>query len=112
MRKVEMEVQEFDFKEVTTNITLNRKTHKAIIFTTDSKMMKRLDKMYGNEYVARVFTEENKPVAKEYVIDDRMISFRTKLPEAHPLTEEQRKERSKRMKALRMKQLAEKKEGC
>jgi hypothetical protein len=107
-----MEVQEFDFKEVTTNITLNRKTHKAIIFTTDSKMMKRLDKMYGDKYVTKVFTEKNEPVAKEYVIDDRMIVFRSKLPDPKPLSDEVREWRRQFMKALREKQLAEKKGGC
>ena len=107
-----MEVQEFDFKKVTTNITLNRKTHKAIIFTTDSKMMKRLDKMYGDKYVTKVFTEENEPVAKEYVIDDRMIVFRSTLPEPHPITEKERERRRQHMKTIREKWLAEKKGGC
>jgi hypothetical protein len=73
-------------------------------------MRNRLKKLYPDK-LKRTFSQAGEIVAEEYEIDRRMISFRSKLPEAHPLTEEQRKARSERMKAFRAKQLAEKKEG-
>jgi hypothetical protein len=94
-----------------TLIKINHAEHTATIITNDKKMIKRLQKLYSDSK-NKDYIENGNVIAEEYIIDSRMISFRTKLPEAHPLTEEQRKARSERMKAFRAKQLAEKKGGC
>jgi len=96
--------------EQETLISMSRIDNTAVIYTSDTRIRNRMKKLYPDK-LTRTFSQAGEVVAEEYTIDRRMISFRSKLPEAHPLTEEQRKERSKRMKALRMKQLAEKKEG-
>lgn len=96
--------------EQETLISMSRIDNTAVIYTSDTRIRNRMKKLYPDK-LTRTFSQAGEVVAEEYTIDRRMISFRSKLPEAHPLTEEQRKERSKRMKALRMKQLAKKKEG-
>lgn len=93
--------------EQETLISMSRIDNKAVVYTSDTRIRNRMKKLYPDK-LTRTFTQAGEVVAEEYVIDRRMITFRSKLPEAHPLTEEQRKERSKRMKALRMKQLAKK----
>ena len=93
--------------EQETLISMSRIDNKAVVYTSDTRIRNRMKKLYPDK-LTRTFTQAGEVVAEEYTIDRRMITFRSKLPEAHPLTEEQRKERSKRMKALRMKQLAKK----
>lgn len=97
-------------EEQETLVSMSRNNNVAVVYASDVRMRNRLKKLYPDK-LTRTFSQNGEVVAEEYTIDRRMISFRTKLPEAHPLTEEQRKARSERMKALRMKQLAEKKEG-
>lgn len=93
--------------EQETLISMSRIDNKAVVYTSDTRIRNRMKKLYPDK-LTRTFSQAGEVVAEEYTIDRRMITFRSKLPEAHPLTEEQRKERSKRMKALRMKQLAKK----
>jgi hypothetical protein len=93
--------------EQETVVTMSRIDNTAVVYTSDTRMRNRLKKLYPDK-LTRTFSQAGEAVAEEYTIDRRLISFRSKLPEAHPLTEEQRKERSERMKALRMKQLAKK----
>jgi hypothetical protein len=93
--------------EQETLISMSRIDNTAVIYTSDTRIRNRMKKLYPDK-LTRTFSQAGEVVAEEYTIDRRMISFRSKLPEAHPLTEEQRKERSERMKALRMKQLAKK----
>lgn len=107
-----MTVMDFDFDENKTYIVMNRKKHQATIITSDSKMMNRMDKLYGDECMTKVFTKKDKALAKEFIIDDRMVTFRSKLPEPKPLSDEERERRRQLMKAIREKWLAEKKGGC
>ena len=93
--------------EQETLISMSRIDNKAVVYTSDTRIRNRMKKLYPDK-LTRTFSQAGEVVAEEYTIDRRLISFRSKLPEAHPLTEEQRKERSKRMKALRMKQLGKK----
>ena len=93
--------------EQETLISMSRTNNIAVIYTSDTRIRNRMKKLYPDK-LTRTFTQAGEVVAEEYIIDRRMISFRSKLPKAHPLTEEQRAERSKRMKALRMKQLGKK----
>jgi hypothetical protein len=93
--------------EQETLISMSRIDNTAVIYTSDTRIRNRMKKLYPDK-LTRTFSQAGEVVAEEYTIDRRMISFRSKLPEAHTLTEEQRKERSERMKALRMKQLAKK----
>ena len=88
--------------EQETTIQILRNTKKAIIYTTDTKMRNRLNKLYS-EHKSREFTQDGETVAEEFIIDSRMISFRSKLPEARPITSEERERRRARMLALRKK---------
>jgi hypothetical protein len=97
-------------EEQETLVSMSRNSNVAVVYASDVRMRNRLKKLYPDK-LKRTFSQAGEIVAEEYEIDRRMISFRSKLPEAHPLTEEQRKARSERMKAFRAKQLAEKKEG-
>ena len=93
--------------EQETLISMSRTDNVAVVYTSDTRTRNRLKKLYPDK-ITRTFSQAGEVIAEEFTIDRRMISFRSKLPEAHPLTEEQREERSKRMKALRMKQLGKK----
>ena len=97
-------------EEQETLVSMSRNSNVAVVYASDVRMRNRLKKLYPDK-LKRTLSQAGEIVAEEYEIDRRMISFRSKLPEAHPLTEEQRKARSERMKAFRAKQLAEKKEG-
>jgi hypothetical protein len=96
--------------EQETHISLDRYTNKAIIYTTDTKMRNRLKKLYPDK-LTKTYTQDGFAIGEEYIIDPRMISFRSKLPDPRPLTDEERERRRQFMKALREKQLAEKKRG-
>jgi hypothetical protein len=97
--------------EQETHVSIDRFTNKAIIYTTDTKMRNRLKKLYPDK-LTKEYTQDGFAIGEEYTIDPRMIIFRSKLPEPKPLTDEERERRRQFMKALREKQLAEKKGGC
>jgi hypothetical protein len=93
-----------------THISIDRYTNKAVIYTTDTRMRNRLKKLYPDK-LTKTYTQDGCAIGEEYTINPRMISFRKKLAEPKPLTEEERERRRQFMKALREKQLAEKKRG-
>jgi hypothetical protein len=93
--------------EQETTIQILRNTKKAIIYTSDTKMRNRLNKLYS-EHKSREFTQAGETVAEEFIIDSRMISFRSKLPEQKPITDEERARRRERMLELRARQLSKK----
>lgn len=96
--------------EQETHISLDRYTNKAIIYTTDTKMRNRLKKLYPDK-LTKTYTQDGYAIGEEYTIDPRLLSFRKKLAAPKPLTDEERERRRQFMKALREKQLAEKKGG-
>lgn len=96
--------------EQETHISLDRYTNKAIIYTTDTKMRNRLKKLYPDK-LTKTYTQDGFAIGEEYTIDPRLLSFRKKLADPKPLTDEERERRRQFMKALRKKQLAEKKRG-
>lgn len=95
--------------EQETLVSMCRADKTCRIYTSDTKMRNRLKKLYPDK-LKRTFSQDGETVAEEFVIDMRLVTFKSKLPEAHPLTEEQRQERRERMIALR-KKMAEKKKG-
>lgn len=96
--------------EQETHINMCRADKTCSIYTSDTKMRNRLNKLYPDKLV-RTFKQDGEIVAEEYCVDMRLVTFKSKLPEPHPLTEEQRQERRERMLALREKMAKEKKEG-
>lgn len=97
-------------EEMETVISWNRADNKAVVYCSDIYTLKRLNRLYGDK-VTRTFTQNGEVIAKEFTIDRRMVSFRSKLADPKPLTDEERARRSARMKQIRAKQLAEKERG-
>jgi hypothetical protein len=94
--------------EMETVISFNRAEQNATVYSSDINMRKRLNRLYGDK-LKRTFTQDGQVIAEEYEIDKRMISFRSKLAEPKPLTDEERARRSAFMKKMRAQQMARKK---
>jgi hypothetical protein len=95
-------------EEMETVISWNRADNKAVVYCSDIYTLKRLNRLYGDK-VTRTFTQNGEVIAKEFTIDRRMVSFRSKLAEPKPLTEEERERRREQMKRIRAQQMARKK---
>jgi hypothetical protein len=95
-------------EEMETVITMSRTEKNATVYSSDINMRKRLNRLYGDK-LKRTFTQDGEVIAEEYEIDKRMISFRSKLAEPKPLTDEERERRREQMKRIRAQQMARKK---
>ena len=93
-----------------THISIDRYTNQCVIYSTDTRMRNRLKKLYPDK-LTKTYTQDGYAIGEEYRVDPRMVTFRSKLPEPKPLTEEERERRRQLMKAIREKQLAEKRKG-
>lgn len=80
--------------EQETVITIDRETRRATIYTSDTRYINRLDKRYER---TREHINNGKIAAVEYEVDEKLISFRSKVTKKN-LTEEQRQAFSERMK--------------
>jgi len=83
--------------EQETVVTYSRNDDKAVIYTTDSTVMTKLDKMGGVYKRVKESKESGVVVAVTYEAPKRLISFRSKIMRRN-LTDEQRKALSERMK--------------
>lgn len=66
-------------EEQETIISINRAEDTARIYTSDDLYRTRLKRLYGDKLV-KVYRRGCDPVAEEYEIDKRLISFRRVLP--------------------------------
>lgn len=79
--------------EQETVIQFDRSGTTCHVYTTDSTMMTKLDKIHKRvrqDYVNR------KPIAAYYEFDKKLLSFRSKIPK-RTLTDEQKKAASERL---------------
>lgn len=83
--------------EQETVITIDRETGIASIYTTDTRYMNKLDKIYERKNVRR---NNGKIVALEFEVPAQMITFRSKARKS-TLTDEQKQAASERMKKMR-----------
>lgn len=83
--------------EQETVIQISRDTEIANIYTTDSRYINKLDKIYNP---TRIIKNKRRIVAKEYEVPAKLISFRSKVTKLN-LTDEQRKKLSDEMKKRR-----------
>lgn len=72
--------------EQETIIQISRDTKTARIYTTDSRMANKLDKIYQRTSVTK---NHRRIVAVEYEVPERLINFRAKIAKRN-LTEEQK----------------------
>ena len=89
--------------EQETVVQFNRNGKTATIYTSDSTVMTKLDKLVGNGYysVQREVKEDGLVVAKFYsLLDKSLVSFRSSKT-TRVLTDEQRKAMGERFKAMR-----------
>lgn len=87
--------------EQETVIQFDRNGSVCYVYTTDSTVMTKLDKIHKRvkqDYV------NGKPIVAYYEFDKKLISFRKRITKNNQ-TKEQRKRASDRMKKLRRKQL-------
>jgi hypothetical protein len=96
------------YEEMETLISWNRADNSAVVYCSDVNTLKRLNRLYGDK-VTRTYTQDDKIIAQEFQIDRRLISFRSKLAEPKPLTDEERERRREQMKRMRAQQMARKK---
>lgn len=80
--------------EQETVIMIDRETRKARIYTSDTRYINKLDKLYERQQVHR---NTDGITAVEYEVPEKLISFRSGITK-RPLTEEQRAALSERMK--------------
>ncbi len=94
--------------EQETVIQFSRDSDDAVIWTSDSTIMTKLDKLvdYKNWHKVKVDKIDSEIVAKEYRANKSLISFRSKKSE-RVLSEEQRQALSDRLKATRIKSSAD-----
>jgi len=90
--------------EQETVVQFNRNGKTATIYTSDSTIMTKLDKLVGNGYYSvqrEVKNEDGLVVAKFYsLLDKSLVSFRSSKT-TRVLTDEQRKAMGERFKAMR-----------
>ena len=86
--------------EQETVITIDRETREARIYTSDTRTINKLDKLYERR---RVHRNADGITAVEYEVPEKYISFRSTIPK-RTLTDEQRAAQSERMKKLREEQ--------
>ena len=90
--------------EQETVVQFNRNGKTATIYTSDSTVMTKLDKLVGNGYYSvqrEVKNEDGLVVAKFYLLLDKsLVSFRSSKT-TRVLTDEQRKAMGERLKSLR-----------
>ena len=83
--------------EQETVICIDRETRAARIYTSDTRFINKLDKLYERK---RVHRNEDGITAVEYEVPEKYISFRSGVIKLN-LTEEEKRIRSERMKKLR-----------
>ncbi len=83
--------------EQETVITMDKETRRARIYTSDTRFINKLDKMYERKKVHR---NADGITAVEYEVPEKYISFRKGVVRQE-LTEEERAARSERMKKMR-----------
>ena len=83
--------------EQETVICIDRETRAARIYTSDTRFINKLDKLYERK---RVHSNEDGITAFEYEVPEKYISFRKGIVRQQ-LTDEQKRIRSERMKKLR-----------
>ena len=83
--------------EQETVICIDRETRAARIYTSDTRFINKLDKLYERK---RVHSNEDGRTAVEYEVPEKDISFRKGIVRQQ-LTDEQKRIRSERMKKLR-----------
>lgn len=83
--------------EQETVICIDRETRAARIYTSDTRFINKLDKLYERK---RVHRNEDGITAVEYEVAEKLISFRKGIVRQQ-LTNEQKRIRSERMKKLR-----------
>lgn len=83
--------------EQETVICIDRETRAARIYTSDTRFINKLDKLYERK---RVHRNEDGITAVEYEVAEKLISFRKGIVRQQ-LTDEQKHIRSERMKKLR-----------
>ena len=83
--------------EQETVITIDRETRRACIYTSDTRFINKLDKLYERR---RVHRNADGITAVEYEVPEKYISFRKGVVRQE-LSEEQRAARSERMKKWR-----------
>lgn len=92
--------------EQETNITYSRTDDIAEIYTSDSTVMTRLDKLVESDaapewkLVDTINDQYGNLVAKRYKTNKRLISFRSAVV-THVMTEEERKAAGERLRAVR-----------
>lgn len=72
--------------EQETVITIDRETRRATIYTSDTRYINKLDKRYER---TREHINNGKIAAVEYEVDEKLVSFRSKVTKPN-FTEEQR----------------------
>ena len=80
--------------EQETVIVIDRETRRATIYTTDTRYMNKLDKIYKRKNTR---LNDGKIAALEYEVPEKLVSFRSKATKRN-LTEEQRQAFTERMK--------------
>ena len=88
-------------QEQETSISIMRDEDRAIVYTSDSTVITKLDKKIGDDWkLEDVHRMDGKVIAKTYSCPKKFISFRAKSTK-RDLTDEQRKELSDRLRAAR-----------
>lgn len=83
--------------EQETVICIDRETRAARIYTSDTRFINKLDKLYERK---RIHRNEDGVTAVEYEVAEKLISFRSGLSK-RVYTDEERAARSERMKKMR-----------
>ncbi len=86
--------------EQETVIQISRNDDVCRVYSSDTRMRNRLAKLYADK-LARVYRQDGEPIAEEYEIDRRLLSFRKMLPKRREISEDERQELRERMLALR-----------
>jgi len=86
-------------EEQETVVQIDRQTKMARIYTTDSRVICKLDKIYDR---FKVHKQNRKIVGVEYQVPENMITFRSKSRKC-TLTEAQKKKATERIKNVRKK---------
>ena len=81
--------------EQETIVNIDRETDTATIYTTDSRYINKLNKIYTPSNIVK---NSNKIVAVEYKVPAKMISFRSKMVEKKSMTVDEKKALISRLK--------------
>ncbi len=87
-------------EEQETIIIIDRNSDTARLYSSDTRFRNRFRKLYSDKQV-KTYKQDGETIAEEYEVDKRLITFRSAVPKARVLSEEEKQELRERLERMR-----------